>query len=73
MRKSLIALMVAAPVALAGCAGNVGEHGTWNDWNYKCITEERGTVSITHRGFWSDRYECIRDGEIITVPGYEGF
>lgn len=64
-RIALIAIVLTAPVVLGGCATE------FNDWTSKCIAMG-GQTSQTHIGFWSNRYECFVDGEIVTVPGYEG-
>lgn len=44
----------------------------WNAWNRDCL-EAKGVVTTTRQSFWSTRYECSINGEIVTLPGWEGY
>jgi hypothetical protein len=69
MKKILIlGASLVSLVTLSGCSS----YSDWNDWNRDCI-EAGGVVSITHRDFWADRYECVIDKKIVTLPGWEGY
>lgn len=65
--KKLIGLSASALVVLglSGCG-----YDRWNAWNHDCIAAE-GVVTLVERGFWSDRFECSIDGEIVELPGWE--
>lgn len=70
IRNTVLAVLVAVLVCLpmAGCADN----SDFNAWLSRCIAEGgiAGVTTINDSG--RANYECYVDGEIVTVPGYEG-
>lgn len=64
----IIALIALGLISLTGCGG----YSEWNHWIRDC-NNAGGVVSIAERGFWADRYECYVDGEMVTLPGWEGY
>lgn len=65
-RILLISLLAVAGISLSGCSGN-----DFNAWLDACARED-GHAALTQQGFWSNRYECFKNDEVIVVPGYEG-
>lgn len=65
--KKIFGLLILGALTLTGCSS----YGEFNDWTSDCLAAG-GQVSRTHVGFWADRYECFVDGEIVTLPGWEG-
>lgn len=70
IRRAALVLVAALTLTLplTACSNSA----EFNDWASDCLAEG-GVVGLTHVGEWSNRYECFVDGEIVTLPGWEGF
>jgi uncharacterized lipoprotein YehR (DUF1307 family) len=68
LKTTLVSFTVALVLVLilSGCSAS----DDFNAWMGGCLAEG-GTVSLVHKGEWSDRYECFRDDQIIQVPGFD--
>ncbi len=68
LKKAALAVVAAVLVLfpLSGCVND-----DFNGWLSGCLAAG-GHSALTHKGEWSDRYECIKDDAVIVVPGYEG-
>lgn len=67
----IVAVIVVAATALAGCAPGASSESEWERFKREC-TSRHGFVAQTGDGnFWGvTRYDCIVGNQVIYLPGF---